>query len=485
MVLKSIKKNKKKCICDTEAILGKITGTPEPLQNTQVNKIRLSLFTERNSDGSGWLVLRGNDIFDRYKRRIQDLDIRAICLYTRELPRRITKLDLSYNLITDVGFRKLLKMLLVKGRSSLINLNIMNNDLTEDSILGIAKYSKYIKLKYLRLNGNDFGTKGGEYFAKFLINNNSVEYCDIGQTSQTLTSVAQIVTALRIDHGANQTMKVFDFSRIIPLFNRYSYETKWLAYHIEYLLERNSTIIELHLQKNEFIGHDMDYFARGLRRNTTLLYLDLGYNKIGDYGAELLGKYLSEGPQLVLLNVAGNSIKDTGARALSFGLPYSKVRALDISNNKITDRGILDLLNTIKKSIFMRFLNIWGNKFGDVTCRVIERMLQSGVLFQHTIDVKLYEIDEVLYAAYYPNPADRNKHLYYCEMNFGIPLCKALGLKVTATVFTAGASQAVAKKAGFEDLYEITYEELAQKGFIFPGIEKDTKTSKLMALIIE
>ncbi|KAG6454650.1 hypothetical protein O3G_MSEX008820 [Manduca sexta] len=66
-----------------------------------------------------------------------------------------------------------------------------------------------------------------------------------------------------------------------------------------------------------------------------------------------------------------------------------------------------------------------------------------------------------------------------------IPLCKSLGVKVTATVFTAGASQAVAKKAGFIDLFEITYEELAKKGFIFPGVEKDTKSSKLMALSIE
>lgn len=67
---------------------------------------------------------------------------------------------------------------------------------------------------------------------------------------------------------------------------------------------------------------------------------------------------------------------------------------------------------------------------------------------------------------------------------FRIPLCKALGVKVTATVFTAAASQAVAKKAGFQELYKITYEELAEKGFKFPGVEKDTKYSKLMALEI-
>lgn len=410
---------KKKCICNTVAILKQITGNPQPLTSTELNKIHLNLFTERNSDGTGYLVLRGKDIYDRYKRRITDKDIRAICLYIKEEPRRITRVDLSYNSITDDGFFKLLKKILVKGRSSVINLNIMNNKITEISILNLAKYAELVKLKYLRLNGNDFGVNGAEYFAEFLKKNVTLEYCDIGETNLTLTSVAHIITALRSDHGGNTSLKVLDLSRIIPLFNLYSYETKWLAYHIEYLLERNSTLIELHLQKNQFIGHDMEYLVRGLRRNEALLYLDLGYNNIGEYGAELLGKYLAEKPPLIFLNVAGNGIKDTGARALSFGLPYSKIRALDIGHNKITDDGILDLLNTLKKYYYLRFLNLWGNTITHDSCVVIERMLMSGALLQHTIDVKLYKVDDVLHAAYYPNPADRNKHLYYDELDYG------------------------------------------------------------------
>lgn len=410
---------KKKCICNTVAILKQITGNPQPLTSTELNKIHLNLFTERNSDGTGYLVLRGKDIYDRYKRRITDKDIRAICLYIKEEPRRITRVDLSYNSITDDGFFKLLKKILVKGRSSVINLNIMNNNITEISILNLAKYAELVKLKYLRLNGNDFGVNGAEYFAEFLKKNVTLEYCDIGETNLTLTSVAHIITALRSDHGGNTSLKVLDLSRIIPLFNLYSYETKWLAYHIEYLLERNSTLIELHLQKNQFIGHDMEYLVRGLRRNEALLYLDLGYNNIGEYGAELLGKYLAEKPPLIFLNVAGNGIKDTGARALSFGLPYSKIRAFDIGHNKITDDGILDLLNTLKKYYYLRFLNLWGNTITHDSCVVIERMLMSGALLQHTIDVKLYKVDDVLHAAYYPNPADRNKHLYYDELDYG------------------------------------------------------------------
>ncbi|KAM3955114.1 uncharacterized protein ACR2FA_011011 [Aphomia sociella] len=419
MVQLSPRKKQKKCICNTEELLKKITGSPKSLGRTELNKIRLNLFTERNSDGTGFLILKGKDLFERYRKRINDKDIRAICLYMKQSPMRITKLDLCYNEITDDGFSKLLRNLLTKGRSSLINLNMMHNCITENSMLNLANNARLVKLKYLRVNGNDFGIHGAEYFAKFLRDNRSLEYCDLAETNMTLSGVTHVITALRIDHGANTTLKVLDLSRIVPLFNRYSYETKWLAYHIEYLLERNSSIIELHLQKNELVSHDIEYLARGLRKNKTLLYLDLGYNKIGDYGIELLAKYLAESPQLLLLNVAGNTIKNTGARALSFGLPYSKIRALDISQNKITDRGVLDLLNTIKKPFFLRFLNIWGNTFGHVTCEVIQRMLLSGALFQHTIDVKIYEVDDVLYAAYYPNPADRNKHLYYCELDYG------------------------------------------------------------------
>lgn len=46
-------------------------------------------------------------------------------------------------------------------------------------------------------------------------------------------------------------------------------------------------------------------------------------------------------------------------------------------------------------------------------------MLQSGVLEQEHIDVKLYTVDEVLCAAYYPS--NHYKHRYYCVMDHGSP----------------------------------------------------------------
>ncbi|CAH2056071.1 unnamed protein product, partial [Iphiclides podalirius] len=311
---KTARKRKCKCICDKKELLKRITGNPQPLPVTEINKIRLNLFTERNSDGSGHLVLRGKDIYDRYKRRIRDSDITAIYRYVREAPRRITIIDLCYNEITDIGFSKLLKRLLIKGRSSVTELNIMNNNLTFKSAESLAEYAKYIKLRKLRMNGNDLGTESGTFFAKLFRGNDTIECCDLGETSQTLTSLAEIVAAFRSDDDGNTTVKILDLSRLVPLLDRYPYESKWLAYHIELLLERNSVVTELHLQKCQLIAHDTEYLIRGLYKNKTLLHLDLGFNRIGDYGAELLAKYLSGNPQLLVINVAGNDIGDIGAR---------------------------------------------------------------------------------------------------------------------------------------------------------------------------
>ncbi|KRT78279.1 hypothetical protein AMK59_8373 [Oryctes borbonicus] len=106
--------------------------------------------------------------------------------------------------------------------------------------------------------------------------------------------------------------------------------------------------------------------------------------------------------------------------ALSFHMPFSKLRLLDISHNKIGDDGMIDILNSLKKPYSLRLFYIWGNFIKQRTFWVLERMLLSKVLEQDNIDVKIYSVDGVLYHAYYPS--DRYKHKYYCEMDHGSPI---------------------------------------------------------------
>ncbi|XP_053698639.1 uncharacterized protein LOC128745587 [Sabethes cyaneus] len=65
-----------------------------------------------------------------------------------------------------------------------------------------------------------------------------------------------------------------------------------------------------------------------------------------------------------------------------------------------------------------------------------------------------------------------------------VPLCKAFGIKVTATNFTALGSQLAAAKAGFQTNLEVTYDDFAKMGpkYSYPGIK--SKSLKLMSLEI-
>nr|XP_022919228.1 uncharacterized protein LOC111428056 isoform X1 [Onthophagus taurus] len=67
------------------------------------------------------------------------------------------------------------------------------------------------------------------------------------------------------------------------------------------------------------------------------------------------------------------------------------------------------------------------------------------------------------------------------------PLCKACGIKVSCTVFTSLFSQVIATKAGFKDLYDISYSELEKRNplFKFPGIQDHTTNIKFMYIKYE
>ncbi|XP_068991530.1 leucine-rich repeat-containing protein 34 [Neodiprion pinetum] len=148
-----------------------------------------------------------------------------------------------------------------------------------------------------------------------------------------------------------------------------------------------------------------------LKYNETLQLLDLCNNNIGDHGMEHLGNWLKMKPSLSGLWLAHNIITSQGARALSVGMPFSKIRMLDLSYNRITDDGAVDILGSIKKSTRLWYLRIFGNSLGHCTAKIVERMLVSGVLVQENIDVQPYRVDHESYLAHYPS--DHYKQRYY------------------------------------------------------------------------
>lgn len=70
---------------------------------------------------------------------------------------------------------------------------------------------------------------------------------------------------------------------------------------------------------------------------------------------------------------------------------------------------------------------------------------------------------------------------------FRTPLCKAMGLTATFTIFTSTISQSLAERAGFKDVLCIPYDDLkkADPRFEYPGITEHTKNVRLMYKLID
>ncbi|KAI4465838.1 leucine-rich repeat-containing protein 34 [Holotrichia oblita] len=375
--------------------------------------IFLQLFCEKNSDGTKNLRLKGRDLYQRIKRRINDADMEQIAGFLVAHP-EIVKLDLCYNDIKDKGLAQLVLRYL-RFENNLQYLNLIGCDLTGKAMRYFWKCGKTFKLTTLRVNGNKLGIEGAQNLSKLLEQNSTLKHLDLGDSDQTLSSIPYLCSVLREDIGANRTLQVLDISRLIPTSEYYQYDPGHLAEQLGNMLKA-----KLHVQKCQFDGHDIELLLIGMQLNNTLMLLDLGYNKIGDHGIEEIAKWLRTKPNLVGLNVSGNAIGNTGARALSFHMPFSKIRLLDISHNKIGDDGIIDILNSLKKPYALKLFYIWGNDIKQKTFWVLERMLLSKVLDQENIDIKLYTVDGVLYHAYYPS--DHYKHKYYCVMDHGCPI---------------------------------------------------------------
>lgn len=97
-----------------------------------------------------------------------------------------------------------------------------------------------------------------------------------------------------------------------------------------------------------------------------------------------------------------------------------------------------------------------------------------------------YGVDQFLYGAgLVVNSAYRGRGIATELLKARFPLLRSLGLKVTSTVFTMAGSQKAAEKAGYEELFAISYKELQEK---FPNLNLSTANSshcKTSGIMIE
>ncbi|XP_026744997.1 uncharacterized protein LOC113506349 [Trichoplusia ni] len=118
--------------------------------------------------------------------------------------------------------------------------------------------------------------------------------------------------------------------------------------------------------------------------------------------------------------------------------------------------------------------------FDQVQGEAWKKLLKTLIATEGLLNVfKHYNIDKYLTSSGLTVlPSHRGQNIGAKLFAAREPLCKALGLQATATVFTAMASQVLAAKCGFEVLAELKYSDMIEQGVDLTGCQ--TPSAKLM-----
>uniref|UniRef100_A0A0A9XK93 Leucine-rich repeat-containing protein 34 n=1 Tax=Lygus hesperus TaxID=30085 RepID=A0A0A9XK93_LYGHE len=160
--------------------LKKELNSIDSVRKVALNNEFLNSFCYMNESNTVDLIIHGKHIFEEAGRRLYDFDLPYIFSFLLERP-NIVGLDFCYNHLTCFGVRFLADYLSWDQR--ILRLNLMNNDIEAMDSYVVDAFGENKTLKTLRLNGNPFGKKGGEYVS-FLLMFKDLEFLILGRQTR-------------------------------------------------------------------------------------------------------------------------------------------------------------------------------------------------------------------------------------------------------------------------------------------------------------
>lgn len=134
------------------------------------------------------------------------------------------------------------------------------------------------------------------------------------------------------------------------------------AVAISEFLKSNSTLQILNVSQNKLLDEGVISISESLKTyNTALLQLDVSNNGITSHGAKVVSECLNNSI-LQVLNISQNKLSDDGVIAISDSLKTNHtLKALHIGDNKITNKGAAKIADAIKSNKSLSHLNISRN----------------------------------------------------------------------------------------------------------------------------
>ena len=145
------------------------------------------------------------------------------------------------------------------------------------------------------------------------------------------------------------------------------------------VLEANTTLTHLNLERNNIRTPGAESLATALKTNTTLTNLYLTFNIIGSAGAESLATALKTNKTLRNLSLYDNNIGPAGAESLVTALKTNTtLTILDLSVNNIGPAGAESLATALKTNTTLTNLYLCCNHIGSAGAESLAKALKTN-----------------------------------------------------------------------------------------------------------
>jgi Ran GTPase-activating protein (RanGAP) involved in mRNA processing and transport len=347
------------------------------------------------------IVLRGNSP-DMFARRILDADLDAILKALAGCPDILfTKLDFSWNDVTDVGVTKLAEFL--KSDERINHLDLSYNQMGERGAIAMAEVLSVNKqLYHIHLTGNKVGDVGGLELAKAIGSNTTLRTAEIGNMDLGHKTFTMLGISLK-----NRSLNLKHLNLDRPIL--FSCQEESIE-HLAMGLRMNRSVQSLSLRNAGLRDRGCYLLCDNLCLNSTLRELDLASNRLTEDAGISLCKLLRDNNTIQRLCLSNNELHDRGCEHLSAALAeFPNVVNLDLANNGIMRHGLKKLMVALNSHMSLDTLRLWGNEIDPestaelaMLCEKMDCLVECDVLCQMVDKVPMPVKNQNLYSSYFP-----------------------------------------------------------------------------------
>eukprot|EP00930_Biecheleria_cincta_P021400 TRINITY_DN15880_c0_g1_i3.p1 TRINITY_DN15880_c0_g1~~TRINITY_DN15880_c0_g1_i3.p1 ORF type:complete len:439 (-),score=92.95 TRINITY_DN15880_c0_g1_i3:323-1558(-) len=307
--------------------------------------------------------------------RLEDEDMQIfVKAFAMPLP-ALVRLDLSYNLITDIGAASLAAGLLGQRATCLSALSLRSNSIGPDGCEAICSALRLTpSLRRLDMSQNQLGRKGGLVLVSLLRDSPELLELLMGDIEADIDVLVSLAATL-LQYPSQ--LKVCDIQnpRISTLQEDHTV-------HLGRMLRVNTTITELYIGKLRIRDDGIRQLVDFLLENKALRVLDLRCNDLGADGAAHIAKLLVHDCRLLTLNLAGNRIGEKcnleGARELSEAISYNTtLRHLDLNHNQLCGPALQLLGEKVEKSTTLESLELFHSQWDQPSSYTFHTILND------------------------------------------------------------------------------------------------------------